>query len=258
MGEFYLIRPATQAVWAPRLKNWSKVDAEFERFSGGDGKWSVHNKKLPESWNIETKTHAFVIKLTDFGHLGIFPEQNQMWAKLHDFIIENKVKNVLNLFAYTGGSTLAAATADAEVVHLDASKSSVNWARENMALCGKNLKIRWIVDDVTKFCEREVRRGNTYEAIILDPPSFGRGPNREAWQIEKHLVPLLDLLKKLKSIDFKFVLLSGHSHGYTPFALKNLLADFHDSFRFECGEMTVNHSEDLRLLPSGAYCFASV
>ena len=258
VGEFYLIRPATQAVWTPRQKNWSKVDAEFERFAGGDGKWTLHNKKLPESWKIKTKTHGFVIRLTDFGHLGIFPEQNQMWEKLHQFITQHNVKNVLNLFAYTGGSTLAAATANAEVVHLDASKTSVNWARENMAECGAELKIRWIVDDVTKFCEREVRRGNTYDGIILDPPSFGRGPNREAWQIEKHLVPLLDLLEKLKSKDFKFILLSAHSHGYTPCALENLLKDFDHSCKFVSGEMTVNHTEDKRLLPSGAYCFGSV
>ncbi len=258
VGEFYLIRPATQAVWSPRIKNWPKPDAEFERFAGGDGKWTLNNKNLPESWKIKTSTHGFVIRLTDFGHLGIFPEQNQMWEKLNHFITEKKVKTVLNLFAYTGGSTLAAATAHAEVVHLDASKTSVNWAKENKEECSTDLKIRWIVDDVTKFCEREVRRGNSYEGIILDPPSFGRGPNREAWQIEKHLITLLDLLKKLQSETFKFILLSSHSHGYTPCALENLLGDFHKSLRLTSGEMTVQHLDDPRLLPSGAYCFGRI
>jgi 23S rRNA (cytosine1962-C5)-methyltransferase len=199
-----------------------------------------------------------VISLTDFGHLGIFPEQDTNWAKLHELIGRTKGDreiNVLNLFAYTGGSTLACATAGAKVVHLDASKTSVAWARENADASGAADKpVRWIVDDVQKFVEREIRRGNKYQGIILDPPSFGRGANNEVWQVEDHLVPLLHNLKQILADDYLFILLSCHSNGYTPMALQNLLLDIVEpkSGRFEIGEMIIAEQDSGRVLPSGA------
>jgi 23S rRNA (cytosine1962-C5)-methyltransferase len=190
--------------------------------------------------------------------LGIFPEQDANWEILHNLIVKQKKNaefNVLNLFAYTGGSTLACASAGAKVVHLDASKTSVAWARDNAQASGLGDKpIRWIVDDVQKFVEREVRRGNKYQGIILDPPSFGRGANNEVWQIEDHLVPLLANLKQILADDFVFILLSSHSNGYTPLALQNLLLGIvnNQEGTFEVGEMIVREQDSGRVLPSGA------
>ena len=260
VGPYRFVRPAAQAVWKPRLEAdvWKKVDATFNRFSGGDGKWTVHNRSLPKKWNIQQGPVKLVISLTDFGHLGIFPEQDANWDKLHDLILKRKGDrevNVLNLFAYTGGSALACATAGAKVVHLDASKTSVAWARENSEASGAADKpVRWIVDDVQKFVEREVRRGSKYQGIILDPPSFGRGTNNEVWQVEDHLVPLLANLKQILADDFLFILLSCHSNGYTPMALQNLLLDVVDAKAgtFDIREMIIAEQESGRVLPSGA------
>lgn len=262
VGPFKFVRPSPQAVWTPRLSSevWKNVDATFSRFSGGDGKWTIHSKQLPKKWTIEQGPVKLVISLTDFGHLGLFPEQDANWDRLHTLIKERKGDQelqVLNLFAYTGGSTLACATAGAKVVHLDASKTSVNWARENADASGASAApVRWIVDDVQKFVEREVRRENKYHGIILDPPSFGRGTNNEVWQIEDHLVPLLDNLKKLLADDHLFVLLSSHSNGYTPIALKNLLMNMVDAKKgeFDAHEMIIKEQDTDRALPSGASC----
>jgi 23S rRNA (cytosine1962-C5)-methyltransferase len=265
VGPYKFVRPSPQAVWTPRLdiEIWKKVDATFQRFSGGDGKWTIHNKSLPKKWTIQQGPVKLVISLTDFGHLGIFPEQDSNWTKLNQLIKSKREKqpdldlNVLNLFAYTGGSTLACATAGAKVVHLDASKTSVNWGKENAQANGlEAAPVRWIVDDVQKFVEREVRRGNKYHGIILDPPSFGRGTNNEVWQIEDHLVPLLNALKLLLADDHLFILLSSHSNGYTPIALKNLLITITDSQHadFQASEMCVQEIDTNRALPSGASC----
>lgn len=260
VGPYRIVRPAAQAVWKPSLTqdHWRSVDATFHRFSGGDGKWTIHNSSLPKKWSIEQGPVKMVIALTDFGHLGIFPEQDHNWETLHDLIASQSQPShlsILNLFAYTGGSTLACASAGARVVHLDASKTSVNWARENAQASGLGDKpVRWIVDDVQKFVEREVRRGNKYQGIILDPPSFGRGANNEAWQIEEHLVSLLENLKLLFAEDFLFLLLSSHSNGYTPLALKNLLLGILDAKvgKFHTTEMTIHEQGSDRVLPSGA------
>jgi 23S rRNA (cytosine1962-C5)-methyltransferase len=258
VGPYRFVRPAAQAVWKPRLGSdvWKKVDAVFNRASGGDGKWTLQNRSLPEKWTIEQGPVKLVISLTDFGHLGIFPEQDANWDKLHKLIQDQKREiSVLNLFAYTGGSTLACASAGAKVVHLDASKTSVAWARENAEASGvANKPIRWIVDDVQKFVEREVRRGSKYHGIILDPPSFGRGTNNEVWQVEDHLVPLLENLKQILDDDYLFVLLSCHSNGYTPMALQNLLSEIVDTKQgnLETREMTIAEQDSGRALPSGA------
>lgn len=260
VGPYRIVRPAAQAVWKPRLgkSEWEQADATFHRYSGGDGKWSVRNKLLPKKWTIEQGPVRLVISLTDFGHLGIFPEQDDNWQKLHKLIgerSEGRELNILNLFAYTGGSTLACAMAGAKVVHLDASKTSVAWARENAQASGAAEKpIRWIVDDVQKFVEREVRRGHKYHGVILDPPSFGRGANNEIWQIEDHLVDLLANIQQILADDYLFVLLSSHSNGYTPLALQNLLMSMVDQTTgcFEIGEMIVHEMDSGRVLPSGA------
>lgn len=260
VGPYRIVRPAAQAVWKPRLgkTEWEQVDAIFHRFSGGDGKWSVINKQLPKKWTIEQGPVRLVISLTDFGHLGIFPEQDDNWQKLHKLIEKRSLGrqlNVLNLFAYTGGSTLACAAAGAKVVHLDASKTSVAWARENaQASDAAEKPVRWIVDDVQKFVEREVRRGHKYHGVILDPPSFGRGANNEIWQIEDHLVALLSNIQQVLADDFLFILLSSHSNGYTPLALQNLLMSIVDPSKgyFDIGEMIVHEKDSGRVLPSGA------
>ncbi len=269
VGPYRLVRPAAQAVWRPRLapEAWAEVDASFTRFSGGDGKWTVKNRKLPESWHIDAPPFGkLVIRLTDFGHLGIFPEQHRNWQLLADAVRAHMARrgadkdlSVLNLFAYTGGSTLAAAGAGAQVVHVDASKTSVNWARENAeASALADRPLRWIVDDVQKFVAREVRRESQYHGIILDPPSYGRGPKGETWKIEEMLPPLLDDLKKILAPDFAFFLLSGHSAGYTPLALVNLLGAIVDvrapDAEITAEEMTVPEAVSGRILPSGASC----
>jgi 23S rRNA (cytosine1962-C5)-methyltransferase len=263
VGPYLLVRPAAQAVWRPRLADaeWQRADAVFSRFSGGDGKWEVRNRKLPEAWTIAMPAVGeLVIRLTDFGHLGIFPEQHSNWSRLAELVQERTQRRqetqVLNLFAYTGGSTLACARAGAAVAHLDASKTSVNWGRENAEQAGlKDKPVRWLVDDVQKFVAREVRRASKYHGIILDPPSFGRGPKGETWKIEEMLPPLLADLGQLLAPDFSFVLLSSHSAGYTPLALTNLLSEICPATtgQLSSGEMVVLDSAG-RALPSGASC----
>jgi 23S rRNA (cytosine1962-C5)-methyltransferase len=258
-----MIRPSPQAVWQLTDESqWLKVDAEYCRFPGGDGTWKVH-KKFPENCVISISGLKFAIELTDFGHLGIFPEQEKNWTWIQERIesysgrFPERPFKVLNLFAYTGGSTLAAAKAGAQVVHVDASKTSVAWARKNAAYNGlQERHIRWIIDDVRKFVAREVRRGNKYQAIILDPPSFGRGPTGESWKIEEHLVELFNDIGKIAAEDLNFIMLSSHSNGYTPLAMKNLLqsvvGDLQGEFLTE--EMIIPEKGRPRCLPSGASC----
>ncbi len=265
IGPYRLVRPAAQAVWRPRLPEaeWRRAEARYTRFSGGDGKWEIQGKRLPDSWQLDVpEVGKLVIRLTDFGHLGIFPEQHTNWGRLGEIcaarVARGQVPTVLNLFAYTGGSSLACARAGAQVAHLDASKTSVSWARDNAEACGLAEKpVRWLVDDAQKFVAREVRRGVKYHGIILDPPSFGRGPKGETWKIEEMLPPLLDDLKKLLADDFAFVLLSSHSTGYTPLALANLLAEMcgPSGVALTSEEMIVREAgEGGRPLPSGASC----
>ena len=269
VGPFRVARPSAQAVWRPALPEaeWQRVDAEFHRFSGGNGKWTIHNKKVQQGWKIAVPQGQLKIQLTDFGHLGIFPEQEPNWRHLTEItaaaVEKSQEFKVLNLFAYTGGASLAAAKGGAHVAHVDASKTSVAWARDNAAACGlAERPIRWLVEDVTKFVEREVRRGTIYDGIILDPPSFGRGPKGQAWKIEDHLHDLLDLLAQIwrpvHSGDgaFGYFLLSAHSHGYTPLALQNLLQE---AIKVKAGKLSWSHGEmtvsdqSKRPLPSGAF-----
>ncbi|NRA69137.1 MAG: class I SAM-dependent methyltransferase [Pseudobacteriovorax sp.] len=255
VGPFRFVRPSPQAVWRPKLdeKHWKNVDAIYKRFPGGDGKWTVYNKKLPSAWVIDFEGQKFQLKRTDFGHLGVFVEQDSNWKKMRQLCEPGM--SVLNLFGYTGGSTLAAAMGGAKVCHVDASKTSVAWARENADLNRlSDHPIRWIIDDVRKFVSREIKRGSTYHGIILDPPTFGRGSKNEVWKIEDHLPSLLDDLSRILYSDFRFVLLTSHSPGYTPLAMKNnlleMLGDCEGSFELE--EMSVPEYNSNRVLPSGA------
>lgn len=207
--------PAAEGVSPAKPGLWPSATARFERGTSETGKW-ISNDSLPESWTISHGTLKFLLKPTDFGHVGLFPEQQANWDWLGHTIdsIERPLK-VLNLFAYTGGSTLAAAAAGADVVHVDAAKNVVDWARQNARLSAlEEAPIRWIVEDVMKFVRREVKRGNHYDAVILDPPSYGHGPKGEAWKIDEHLPELLDLCGELTNHEPTFLLATCHSAGW--------------------------------------------
>ena len=258
VGLYRLIRPAPQAIWKPRQskKLWDSADAHYFRSKSGGGHWKF-KQKLPEKWTVQYYGLAMQIKLTNFGHLGISAEQGENWDWIQSKISESKKKTVrvLNTFAYTGGSTIAAAKAGAEIVHLDAARGIVDWARENAELSAVSRRpIRWIVDDVTKFVSREIRRGNKYDAIILDPPSFGRGTKNEVWKLENDLPKLLDLCRQLLTPKPIFVLLSAHTPGFTALAMENLLGDMMRKHggKLESMEMTIPEEKSGRRLPSGS------
>lgn len=262
IGPYRLVRPSPQAIWQPRLEKgeWSRADAFYERDESGSGRWTW-KRKVDRDFDILFNQLAFRIKLTNFGHLGLFPEQADNWDWLRACIRDRMAKtnqanfNVLNLFAYTGGSTLAASQAGAHVVHVDAAKGVVDWARKNAELCRLDERpIRWLVDDAMKFVAREARRKSRYHAIILDPPSFGRGPKGEVFKIENDIVPLLEACRDILADDAQFVLYSCHTPGFTPLTLENQLADLLQkrAGAFESGEMIVT-SPDGRSLPSGTW-----
>lgn len=262
VGPYRLARPSAQAVWKRSLSEgeWKKADVTFERYADGKGDWKIHNKSMKKVWDVEIAGLKMQMQMTGFGHIGIFAEQKPNWISLMETVAQFKKQGevkVLNLFAYTGGSTLACAKAGAEVVHLDASKTSIEWAKENAKLSGlSEAKIRWMLDDAAGFVKRELRRGNKYNGIILDPPSYGRGAKNQVWKIEDHLVPLLEDLHQLLDPQRKFVLLSCHSPGYTPTSLSNLLFDTMKAkpAQVASGEMLIE-SQGQKALPSGAFAF---
>ena len=262
VGDSVLIRPAPQAVWRRRGQpsRWDAADAIYERSASGGGQWKWR-RKIRREFPLLYAGLSFTIKLTDFGHLGLFPEQAANWEWLRAEIRARLARtggrnlHVLNLFAYTGGSTLAASQAGAHVVHVDAAKNVVDWARANATGCHlADRPIRWLVDDVLKFVRREERRSARYQGIILDPPSFGRGPKGEVFKIEDDLPPLLEACRGLLARDALFVLYSCHTPGFTPVAMRNQLQELVDGRggTLEEGEMTVAEQTG-RLLPSGAY-----
>lgn len=253
-GPYIISRPAAQAVWRPQLsaKEWDTCDAIFTREP--ENRWTS-KKQLPEVWNVQIEDIFFKISPTDFGHLGIFPEQRPFWKWIRQHIEkQNREVHVLNLFAYSGGSTLAAALGGAHVCHLDASKGMVDWARENAHL--NNLDkapIRWIVDDVSKFLKREIRRGRKYDAIILDPPTFGRGKQGELFKIEEDLNPILDDCLQLLSDNPLFFLLSCHTPGYTPIVLQHIMNQYLPKGLLDVGEMVLEGEKNTFVLPSGTF-----
>jgi len=262
IGEYTLIRPSSQAIWQPHLpqSEWNKADAIYNRTADGGGSWDWQ-RKVKRDFDILYNSISFNIRLTNFGHLGLFPEQAANWNWMRD-VIRKRLTNtnhrnihVLNLFAYTGGSTLACSQAGAHLLHLDAAKGVVDWARKNARTCRLDERpIRWLVDDAIKFVEREVRRKHSYQAIIFDPPSFGRGPKGEVFKIENDLVPLLEACKALLAKDALFLLYSCHTPGFTPLTLENQVADIvaDHGGTMESGEMTVAELGG-RQLPSGTY-----
>lgn len=248
IGDYVLVRPCSQAVWEPSLeeKDWKEADAVFSREPSNRWKGTV-----PTAWELECENLFFKIMPTDFGHLGIFPEHALLWRWMKERL--KKESSLLNLFAYTGGATLIAAQAGAKVCHVDASKTAVAWARENGALNRLDkAPIRWIVDDVVKFLRREVRRGNRYDGIILDPPTFGRGNKGEIFKIENDLPEILQLCFNLLTDAPLFLILSSHTPGYTPLVLHHLLLQACSSGRgkIEQGEMVIPGPFDL---PSGSW-----
>lgn len=261
LGPYVIVRPAPQAIWLPRLPKsaWQRADAIFERDASGGGKWEFRGT-VKREFDILFDRLSLRIKLTDFGHLGLFPEQAPNWEWLRNLIRRRLQRtnyrnlHVLNLFGYTGGSTLAASQAGAHVVHVDAAKGVVDWARRNSEISRlQERPIRWLVDDALKFVKREVRRGNHYQGIILDPPSFGRGPKGEVFKIEDALLPLLDECRKLIANDALFILYSGHTPGFTPLVMYNQLATIAPKGgQIEYGEMVVVDQQG-RALPSGTY-----
>ena len=224
-GDQYLVRPDPQAIWASPRKNpaWKRAGGRYLRSQSGGGHWE--KKALPESWKIRYRELTFQVKPMNFKHTGLFPEQAVNW----DFAAE-KIRqagrhiNVLNLFAYTGAASVACAAAGASVCHVDAAKGMVAWARENAKISGlEDAPIRWIVDDCGKFVEREIRRGRTYDAIIMDPPSYGRGPTGEVWKLEDSLYPFVELCSRVLSDRPLFVIINSYTTGLAPGVLGYLL-----------------------------------
>lgn len=260
-GGVSLVRPCSQALWQPESPmTWNRATDTFDREDGNH--W--HNRgALPKEWTIETAGIRFRLSGTDFGHLGIFPEQRAQWKWIREMMrnaVQGRPKeepppSLLNLFAYSGGSTMAAALGGASVCHLDASKGMVQWARDNAALNGlKEHPIRWITDDAHKFMEREIRRGRRYDAVVFDPPTFGRGANGEMYKIERDLKKTLSLVKAILSDAPVFVLFSSHTPGLSCTVAANVIGQQFPSARIETGEMLL---EGRGLpCPSGIYCRA--
>jgi len=259
-GDVVMIRPSLQAVWRPRLakSEWDKAQAVFTR--EGKNQWQC-KRTLPPSWNIAIEDLSFIVSPTDFGHLGVFPEHNELWRWIRKTIgshSEGKFQ-FMNLFAYSGGASLSAALAGAHVCHVDASKPMVDWARENAALNNlASAPIRWIVDDAMKFLQREKKRGTRYDGILLDPPSFGRGPKGEVFKIEEEILPLLQACREVLSEKPSFLILSSHTPGFTPLVMRNLLEDAMGKGRGEIsfGEMLIPSATGFSL-PSGSYAIWS-
>ena len=225
-GGKVLVRPDPQIIWkSPKRSDlWTKADGIYHRSSKGGGEWE-YRKRLPESWNIGYKNLKFIIRPTGFKHTGLFPEQAVNWDFMADKIrnADREIK-VLNLFAYTGGATLACAEAGASVSHVDASKGMVQWAKENAASSGiADRPVRWLVDDCVKFVQREIRRGNRYDGIIMDPPSYGRGPGGEVWKLEEQLYSLVTLCKQVLSDNPLFFILNSYTTGLSPAVMEYLL-----------------------------------
>lgn len=224
-GSYLLVRPDPQVIWnTPKTHyGWNKKNAHYHRSSKGGGEWEFFN--LANEWEIRYKELTFHLKPFSFKHTGLFPEQAVNWDWFSKLIQNaNRPIKVLNLFAYTGGATISAAKAGAFVTHVDASKGMVNWAKENAASSSlADAKIRWLVDDCVKFVEREIRRGNHYDAIIMDPPSYGRGPGGEVWKMEEHIFPFLTLVSQLLSDKPLFVLLNSYTTGLQPAVLSYMM-----------------------------------
>lgn len=259
-GDHILARPDPQALWAKRLpeSEWKKAAGYFVR--GSDkGEWAFRGK-LPERWQVGFGGLRFWIKPTAFKHTGLFPEQQPNWEWMRDIISGAKAHDteILNLFGYTGGATLACAQAGAKMVHIDGSKAAVTWARENAELSGlADRPIRWIVEDARTFVGREIKRGRSYDGIIMDPPAFGHGPSSELWKIEEDLLRLVGDCQKLLKPKSLFFLINGYAAGYSAVAYENVLQPLVGKLggRVEIGELAIEEAGKGggRLLPAGIF-----
>ena len=256
-GSYYLVRPDPQVIWfTPKTHpNWKKYDARYARSNTGGGSWSEH--RLPERWTVRCGGLVFNVKPMNFKHTGVFPEQAANWEFIQKSIrAAGRPIRVLNLFAYTGGATLAAAAAGAEVCHVDAARGMVAWARENAKSSGLEEKpIRWIVDDCAKFVEREMKRGKKYDAVIMDPPSYGRGPSGEVWKLENDLYPFVKLVAGVLSDDPLFMIINSYTTGLAPSVL-GVILDTIVTPRFgghtECQELGLPVTGNGLVLPCGS------
>ena len=256
-GDVILSRPDPQIIWKDKSypEKWKNINATYHRSKTGGGTWE-YNKKMPQQWQIKYKDLTFNIKPMGFKHTGLFPEQAVNW----DWMID-KIKNakreikVLNLFAYTGGATVACASAGASVCHVDSSKGMVTWAKENITSSGlAERPVRYIIDDVVKFVNREIRRGNKYDAIIMDPPSYGRGTNGEVWKFEENIGSLVELCTKVLSDKPLFFLINSYTTGISSMVLENILRlSINKKGKLSCGEIGLPMSNSDLILPCGIY-----
>lgn len=269
-GDVVLVRPDPQALWPKNLatSQWELATGRYVRDGGpkvggvGQGKWTGN---IPQEWPVELGGLTMLIRPTSFKHTGVFPEHMPGWEWVGEQIAKRSGGvRVLNLFGYTGGYTLAAAKAGAEVTHVDASKTAVAWARENAALSGLGeAPVRWIVEDVLVYLRRELKRGQKYDAIIMDPPAFGHGPHDELWKFEEHFLELISLCEQLLSEHPLFVLINGYAAGYSPLAFAYNLEGISKKFgpstglgvngRIEYGDLTIEEKGTGRLLPAGIF-----
>lgn len=256
-GKYTLVRPDPQVIWdTPKIsRGWKNMNAHYHRSKKGGGEWEFFD--LPQQWDLHYKDLTFHLKPFSFKHTGLFPEQAVNWDWFGDKIRKaGRPIKVLNLFAYTGGATLAAAAAGAQVTHVDASKGMVTWAKENAAASGlSEAPIRWLVDDCVKFVEREIRRGNTYDGIIMDPPSYGRGPKGEIWKIEESIFPFVKLCSQLLSKNARFFLINSYTTGLQPAVLSYMMQLTITPIlggRVEADEIGLPVAENGLILPCGA------
>ncbi len=259
--DIILVRPDPQVIWKTEKKNplWKKADAFYHRSKTGGGNWEVRTK-LPPFWTLQYKDLTFNVKNMGFKHTGIFPEQAVNWDEIRKMIKEaNRPVKVLNLFAYTGGATIACLKEGASVVHVDASKGMVAWAKENAVSSGvADRSVRWIVDDCIKFVQREIRRGNKYDIIIMDPPSYGRGPGGEVWKLEDEIYGFVELCSRLLYSDSIAVLINSYTTGLSPSVMQYILGSvvvprFGGSV--SSSEIGLPVSESKMVLPCGASAF---
>lgn len=263
-GDYLLVRPDPQVIWDTPKKEtgWRKMNGHYHRSSKGGGEWEFF--QLPKEWTIQyslpiNKKLTFHLKPFSFKHTGLFPEQAANWnwfsQLIADAVSKGRQVKVLNLFAYTGGATLAAAAAGASVTHVDASKGMVTWAKENAISSGlKDAPIRWLVDDCVKFVEREIRRGNHYDAIIMDPPSYGRGPKGEIWKIEESVYPLIQLCSQILTDNPLFFLINSYTTGLQPAVLSYMISTVLDTANgtVTASEIGLPVSSNGLVLPCGA------
>ena len=253
-GDYILLRPDPQVIWNTKKEDrrWRRLNAHYHRSKKGGGEWEFFD--LPKEWNIKYKDATFHLQPFSFKHTGLFPEQAVNWDYMMDLIKKaNRPIKVLNLFGYTGGATVACTATGAEVTHVDASKGMVDRCKQNIKISGlENKPIKYIVDDCAKFVEREIRRGKFYDAIIMDPPSYGRGPSGEMWKIENNLYDFVKLCKNVLSDKPLFVLINSYTTGLQPMVLKNILNDIFEGGQTETYEVGLKTEEKNITLPCGA------